>query len=318
MEDILKYRIPNEDPVQKNGVFRKSPALDLSEAFVVSTFEKRDTYFFVEDEAASSELHFSGIEPVCYSQSSYLSTATQFVNDIRNRKLSKAIVSRIEKVHIERDVFDVFDGLCTHYQDAFVYLISSDEFGTWIGATPEILMSSRSGIGKTAALAGTRRISDEKEWGQKEKDEQQYVTDFITEQLQLKDVKDLKVVGPHEFLAGPVKHLESTFRFSMNDQNALDLALNLHPTPAVSRLPRKEAIELIHSFKTHDRSLYTGFLGKLGTYSDLFVNLRCAQVIGNDWYLYVGGGFTKDSIPMDEWEETENKARTLLDVLENL
>ena len=47
----------------------------------------------------------------------------------------------------------------------------------------------------------------------------------------------------------------------------------------------------------------------------LFVNLRCAEIIHNQAYLYLGGGFTKDSNIESEWIETENKAKTLLNVM---
>ena len=82
-------------------------------------------------------------------------------------------------------------------------------------------------------------------------------------------------------------------------------------------LPQKEAIELIDSIEEHKRSLYAGCIGVLGDRTDLFVNLRCAQLIENEYFLYLGGGFTKDSIAKKEWQETENKSRTLLDILEN-
>jgi isochorismate synthase len=35
-------------------------------------------------------------------------------------------------------------------------------------------------------------------------------------------------------------------------------------------------------------------------------------------YLYLGGGYTKDSNPELEWEETENKSKTLLDLVQKL
>ncbi|MBT8309777.1 MAG: isochorismate synthase, partial [Flavobacteriaceae bacterium] len=43
--------------------------------------------------------------------------------------------------------------------------------------------------------------------------------------------------------------------------------------------------------------------------------LRCMQIIGDEIFLYVGGGITKESIPNAEWEETVNKANTMKDVL---
>jgi len=70
----------------------------------------------------------------------------------------------------------------------------------------------------------------------------------------------------------------------------------------------------------HDRRFYTGFLGpwKLNGHSQLFVNLRCAE-IGNDTFnLYVGGGLTANSVSEDEWEETVQKSKTLLLVIEKL
>jgi len=114
-----------------------------------------------------------------------------------------------------------------------------------------------------------------------------------------------------------VKHLETNFEFSMKGVEPIVIADKLHPTPAVSGLPRKEAIELINSIEDHDRSLYAGCIGIVGEQTKLFVNLRCAQYLDQEYFLYLGGGFTKDSESMKEWEETENKSRTLLDILEN-
>ena len=48
------------------------------------------------------------------------------------------------------------------------------------------------------------------------------------------------------------------------------------------------------------------------------MNLRCCQIQKGNAYLYLGGGFTKDSNPLDEWNETENKSRTLLNVMDKL
>jgi isochorismate synthase len=48
---------------------------------------------------------------------------------------------------------------------------------------------------------------------------------------------------------------------------------------------------------------------------NVYVNLRCGQIIGDELYLYLGGGFTAESDPEKEWEETENKSKTLLDLL---
>jgi isochorismate synthase len=97
---------------------------------------------------------------------------------------------------------------------------------------------------------------------------------------------------------------------------AWEIAKDLHPTPAVSGTPRKDALDWIRSEEKHERQFYAGIIGSMDEHSmNLYVNLRCAQIIGSDIYLYVGGGFTADSIPEKEWEETENKSKTLLNLL---
>ncbi|MEM6517510.1 MAG: chorismate-binding protein, partial [Bacteroidota bacterium] len=112
----------------------------------------------------------------------------------------------------------------------------------------------------------------------------------------------------------------------------------LHPTPAVCGFPKLDAKQFILENENYNRQYYTGFLGELnfknrrtrntnrrnvensayGSFrleSDLFVNLRCMQIIKNEAHIYVGGGVTRDSTPEKEWEETTNKAATMMDVL---
>jgi isochorismate synthase len=48
------------------------------------------------------------------------------------------------------------------------------------------------------------------------------------------------------------------------------------------------------------------------------MNLRCLKVYDDRLVLYIGGGITHESIPEEEWEETEIKAETLLSVLKQI
>jgi isochorismate synthase len=46
-----------------------------------------------------------------------------------------------------------------------------------------------------------------------------------------------------------------------------------------------------------------------------YVNLRCMQIFDDHVELYLGGGITRDSDPLVEWDETEEKAKVLFSVL---
>lgn len=311
----LKYRLPFGEVVEKLGAFRPVKFSELTEGFVVSNFDKSQAFIF--EEGSSSTSHLPTEKPICYSEKEYLEKAVRFIEEIRNIRLSKAIFSRVKSCTSDKSPDEVFEDLNAAYPSAFVYLIASECFGTWIGATPEALISCDNQTGNTVALAGTKKSSETSPWGEKERFEQQYVSDFIEEQLNNLNLSSIVKDGPKDRIAGPVKHLETQFQFSLNGQKPINIADKLHPTPAVSGLPQKESMELIRSIEDHERSLYAGCIGILGNQTNLFVNLRCAQLIGNDYLLYLGGGFTKDSIAEKEWQETENKSRTLLDILEN-
>jgi isochorismate synthase len=168
-------------------------------------------------------------------------------------------------------------------------------------------------------LPEQKKADDTSNWESKENEEQQFVTDFIQTCLIENKYENVELSGPFEAIAGPVKHLRTDVSFDFENGNALKTIRILHPTPAVSGLPQKEAISLILETEKHERLFYTGFIGIMNqTKNQIYVNLRCCQIQKGSAYLYLGGGFTKDSISELEWQETENKSKTLLNILQKL
>jgi isochorismate synthase len=88
---------------------------------------------------------------------------------------------------------------------------------------------------------------------------------------------------------------------------------SLHPTPAVAGSPKQSSIEYILKNEKNNRKYYTGYLGVLKEYDcNLFVNIRCAQIIGNKLKVFVGAGITQESVPENEWDEILEKSKTIL------
>lgn len=317
MGDILHYRIPNKGQVVKSGQFIQVDLSQVKQGFIVTSFDKSQCYVFHEDEKMESAQTDSPQRPVCYSQQEYLEKGKQFLSTLIERNLSKAIFSRIKKNESLRGVEDVYNDLCNRYPKAFVYYISSELFGTWIGATPESLLSVSEGMGSTVALAGTLAINSTKKWSSKEIDEQHFVTEYISSKLSELPVTNIIKKGPYDVEAGPLLHLRTDFTFDIGYCSTYEVVNALHPTPAVNGLPFNDAAQLIREIESHNRSLYTGVIGIVGEETNVYVNLRCAQVVGNEWFLYLGGGYTQFSSVSDEWQETENKSRTLLDIIQN-
>jgi isochorismate synthase len=91
----------------------------------------------------------------------------------------------------------------------------------------------------------------------------------------------------------------------------------LHPTSAVCGMPRQASLDFIKENEGFDRKLYSGYLGPVNLLGEtnLFVNLRCMSLSQKQAVIYAGAGVTADSNPEKEWQETELKCETLLNIL---
>jgi isochorismate synthase len=217
------------------------------------------------------------------------------------------------------EVLVIFKKMLEAYKNAFVYLWFHPEIGLWMGATPEKLLTSFEGNFKTMALAGTQKYNGTVNviWQNKEKQEQQYVTDFMLENLK-ESVESLDVTAPFTVQAGNLLHIRTDISGKLKSADSLENLINiLHPTPAVCGLPKAVAANFIMENEGYDRAYYSGYLGELNinNRTSLFVNLRCMQVENRLVTIYVGGGITADSIPENEWEETVSKAEVMKKVL---
>lgn len=320
-KDYLRYRYPGSEIVSSQGSIEKLDPQNPKAGFIFTDFLKENCFIFNEESLTNDfEIHFDTEKPYVFTKNEYLNQATSFLNCIQQLQLGKAVFSRIKTTLFETTkTVELFNELCVKYPNALVYLVSSKMIGTWIGASPEVLLEAHDDYIFTMSLAGTKKVNENIEWTEKEIIEQELVTDFITNELKKLEVDSLEIIGPYDFEAGPVEHLRTDISAQISNIPPLEIAFNLHPTPAVSGLPRDAAITLINAAETHNRSLYSGMIGLISENSTrLFVNLRCAQIQEKNSYLYIGGGFTEQSIPEMEWEETENKSQTLLNVMRNL
>jgi len=156
-------------------------------------------------------------------------------------------------------------------------------------------------------------------WSEKEIEEQGIVTAFVEKTLQSLDIKNYNKMGPTNYQAANLIHLKTSFEFPQADlKNRLgDFLKALHPTPSVGGLPKIAAREFILANEKHDRSYYTGFLGPINieNKSHVFVNLRCLQLFEKQFVLYSGAGITASSVAEKEWEETDNKMMTMMNVM---
>ncbi len=243
----------------------------------------------------------------------YCKNVADAVSEIRSGTMQKVVLSRKKTINNSSgNPLKIFHKLCVKYPSAFISLVYIPGEVLWITTTPELLLSVKDNKVNTVSLAGTKSLDNDEIWGEKEKIEQQIVTDYIHGILD-KRCKNIVLSGPDEVVAGNVRHLKTSFSAELTT-DMWELVSVLHPTPAVCGIPRDTAKQFIAQTENYARKYYTGFLGpcNIDGQTNLFVNLRCAELFRDKVNLYIGGGITKDSIPEKEWDETELKSKTLL------
>lgn len=271
----------------------------------------------------SNEISVQAIEQVdskSIDKEDYLIKVQSLISDIKTGELQKAVFTRVFKINLNGwTETSLFKTLCDRYPKAFVYLVNLPGGIKWIGASPETLLTIKENRIETMALAGTRIKTDhDSEWGEKEIKEQKLVENHIEEVLSNIGLIFTKT-KPHAYdTGGGIEHMRTLYQ-SDGVNNVTELLHKLHPTPAVCGLPLDSSRKWLNENEGYDRSYYSGYLGpmNMNESSDFFVNLRCAQLVGKSANIYVGGGITESSDPQHEWEETELKSRTLLNIIES-
>ena len=321
---------------------------DYSESgFVFAPFDsEKDSYYIPFEpsnvieleqqdfDVSSKPTSLHSIEP----NSDHSKLVSKAIDEINATELEKVVLSREFKFNLERsNPLEVFKNLVQNYPSAFSYCWFHPQTGFWLGASPESLLKLEGRSVSSMALAGTQifKSNEKVEWDTKNVDEHAFVTDYLLEVLS-EYLEPIKTSGPNTIKAGELLHLQThiTGRLKSTKQRLKPLLNAMHPTPAVCGTPRAKALEFINSNECYDREFYAGFFGELNIPSQtnfrnskrnienrayhavrksshLAVNLRCMQLKDKLAILYSGGGITKNSDPLIECMETENKIQTI-------
>jgi isochorismate synthase len=199
-----------------------------------------------------------------------------------------------------------------------------------VGASPELLVARSGDVVTCRPFAGSApRSADPAEdrasgialaESAKNLHEHQLVVDEMRKVLDPLCV-DLSISYPPELSStSTVWHLSTpiTGRLRESSTTALDLAVALHPTPAVGGVPAAAATRLINELEG-DRGFYAGAVGWCDAAGDgrWVVSIRCAQLSADRRTAEArsGGGIVAESDADDEVAETTTKFRTIISAL---
>lgn len=274
-------------------------------------------------------------------------SVTSAVNSIQANQFRKIVLaSTIDFVSpAPFNSINSLDNLRKCYPGCNIFSISNGQGKSFIGASPERLISIHNSLLETDALAGSaprgqtttedakfayRLMSNEKE-----RREHQFVLNFISECLSELGLTPQMLPMPQLLKLPNIQHLWTPIQTTLpGNLNPLEIVAKLHPTPAVAGVPTKVAQEQIRNYETFDRSLYAAPLGWLDHQGngEFIVGIRSAlidtEATSNHHYkndqlpydiyharLYAGAGIVAGSDPSKELAEIQLKLQALSQAL---
>lgn len=248
---------------------------------------------------------------------------------IRSGGLDKVVLAREVMVASETpfDPGALFGAIREGFPTCFNFCVGTPQ-GSFIGASPELLVSSEGRTVAAVGLAGSsRRSSDpavDDHLGQrllaspKDRAEHDFVVRRIVESLGKMSIWVEASPQPEVVKVANIQHLATPVIAQLAEpKTAIELAARLHPTPAVGGEPWRVAAKVIEEVEGLDRGWYAGPVGWMdGSGDGVFcVALRSALLRDREAHLYAGVGVVSDSDPEAELAETEIKLGALLPLL---
>ncbi len=98
-------------------------------------------------------------------------------------------------------------------------------------------------------------------------------------------------------------------------RSTLDVFRATFPAGTMTGAPKVRAMEIIDELEPERRGPYSGAVGYIAygdRRMDLAITIRTCVIAGGEASVQCGAGIVADSVPANEWDETENKARAML------
>ena len=245
---------------------------------------------------------------------------------IRSGDIFQVVLSQRLHARTSADPHSIYRALRMINPSPYMFMLRLEDLDI-VGASPEVMVKVEDGLMTVRPIAGTRRrgktdeedkaLEEELLADPKERSEHIMLVDLgrndVGRVAQYNTVKvdDEMVVERYSHVMHIVSSVSGTLRPEMTAFDALEASL---PAGTLSGAPKVRAMEIIDELEPTRRGPYGGAVGHIDFYGNMntCITIRTVTLLGEDAYVQAGAGVVADSVPEREYEETLNKARSLL------
>ena len=248
---------------------------------------------------------------------------------IKIGNIFQVVLSQRFQTQLTKSPLEIYKKLRITNPSPFMYFFNFSDFQI-IGASPEILVRLRNNKVTVRPIAGTRPRGKNKKMDKFYKKDLLKDKKELAEHLMLLDlgrndvgkvakINSVKVTENFKIEKySHVMHIVSNVEGTFNKKNSkIDTLLSGFPAGTVSGAPKIKAMEIIDSLEKTKRKVYAGGIGYFSANGDFdtCIALRTALAKKDKFYVQAGAGIVADSKPLNEYHETVNKAKALLNAL---
>ena len=263
------------------------------------------------------------------SKNKFLTMVNKAKKYIKLGDIFQVVLSQRFEAKLTKKPLDIYKKLRVTNPSPFMFFFNFNDFQI-IGASPEILVRLRDDEITVRPIAGTRPR------GKTKKEDLFYEKDLLKDKKELSEHLMLLDLGRND--AGKVSKINSvkvTESFIIEKySHVMHIVSNVigkynkkfskfksllagFPAGTVSGAPKIRAMEIIDELEASKRKVYAGGIGYFSANGefDTCIALRTAVAKNKKFYVQAGAGIVADSKPKNEYEETVNKAKALINAL---
>lgn len=319
-------------PDMEFGIYNKGIIIDhrMNEAYFFGPPENEDEYCLKD-----KFLQIDGSIKLIYAKSGI---SRDDFEDMVNKAKEYILEGDIFQVVLSKKYYVEYQGqLETFYKklremnpSPYMYILKMGDRRI-IGSSPEMLFRVEGRRVETFPIAGTRPITgdvirDEKLAEELISNEKEIAEHAMLVDLARNDlgricrfgtvrVEELMKVYRYSHVQHMVSHVVGELR---SGYSCLDALRALFPAGTVTGAPKIRAMEIIEELERERRGPYAGCVGyvSFSGNADFAITIRTLVSPRHGFgYIQSGAGIVADSLPENEWNETEHKARALLAAL---
>ena len=263
------------------------------------------------------------------SKKNFLNMVSKAKKYIKKGDIFQVVLSQRFETSLSKSPLEIYKKLRITNPSPFMYFFNFHDFQI-IGASPEILVRLREGKITIRPIAGTRPRGINKE------QDNFYIKDLLKDKKELSEHLMLLDLGRNDVgKVAKINTVKITERFKVEKySHVMHIVSNVvgkfnykyskfksllagFPAGTVSGAPKIRAMEIIDELEKSKRKVYAGGIGYFSSNGDFdtCIALRTALAKKNKFYVQAGAGIVADSKPMNEFKETVNKAKALINAL---